>query len=80
MCSSDLALDMIRIDLEQSTFVPMTDTDELLAHLAWSGSSREVTDVWVAGDKVVAGGEVLSIDTERAIAEVRQRALRLARG
>ncbi len=74
------ALDMIRIDLEQSTFVPMTDTDELLAHLAWSGSSREVTDVWVAGDKVVAGGEVLSIDTERAIAEVRQRALRLARG
>ncbi|MDP6177304.1 MAG: amidohydrolase [Acidimicrobiales bacterium] len=72
------ALDMIRIDLDQSTFVPVTDIDELLAHLAWSGSSRKVTDVWVAGEKVVADGEVLTVDTERAVAEVRERALRLA--
>jgi len=80
-CLSDgYALDMIRIDLDQSTFVPVTDTDELLAHLAWSGSSRKVTDVWIAGEKVVADGEVLTVDTERAVAEVRERAVRLARG
>lgn len=71
-------LDMIRIDLDESTFVPITGSDELLAHLAWSGSSRTVTDVWVAGTQVVANGELLTVDMERAIAEVRSRALRLA--
>jgi len=73
-------LDMIRIDLDHATFVPITEPDELLAHLAWSGSSRRVTDVWVAGEKVVADGEVLTIDMERTLAEVGERALRLARG
>ncbi len=74
------ALDMIRIDLDHATFAPITEPDELLAHLAWSGSSRRVTDVWVAGEKVVANGEMLTIDMERALAEVGERALRLARG
>jgi len=72
------AADMIRVDLEQSTFVPVTSPDELIAHLAWSGSNRLVTDVWVAGKQVVVGGEVQTVDTERARAQVQERARRLA--
>ena len=70
--------DMIRIDLDQSTFVPVTETDDLISHLAWSGSSRKVTDVWVAGNPVVVHGEVQTVDMERAMAQVRERARRLA--
>ncbi len=72
------AADMIRLDLAQSTFVPVTSPDELIAHLAWSGSNRLVTDVWVAGKQVVVGGEVQTVDTERARAQVQERARRLA--
>ena len=73
-------LDMIRMDLGHTSFVPVTEPDELLAHVAWSGSTRRVTDVWVAGEKVVSDGEMLTVDMERVIAEVGKRALRLARG
>ena len=70
--------DIIRIDLNQSTFVPVTSPDELIAHLAWSGSNRLVTDVWVAGRQVVVDGSVQTVDTERAQAQVQERACRLA--
>jgi 5-methylthioadenosine/S-adenosylhomocysteine deaminase len=72
------AADMIRIDLDQSTFVPVTDTDDLIAHLAWSGSARKITDVWVAGKPIVVRGEIQTVDMERALAQVRERARRLA--
>jgi len=70
--------DMIRINTDYSTFTPSTDLNETLAHLVWSGSSREVTDVWVAGFKVLSEGELVTIDEERALREVKERALRLA--
>ena len=69
---------MIRVDLNQNTFVPVTSPDELIAHLAWSGSNRLVTDVWVAGEQVVVDGKVQTVDTERARAQVQERARRLA--
>jgi len=72
------AADLIRIDLDHHAFVPVTEPAELLAHLAWAGTDRSVTDVWVAGDPVVVGGEVVTVDEERARAEVQQRAQRLA--
>ncbi len=72
------AADMVRIDLDVSTFVPVTAPEELTAHLAWSGSSRSVTDVWVAGDRVVAAGQLLTVDVDRALFEVGRRAQRLA--
>jgi len=74
------AADMIRIDLDHHAFVPVTEPADLLAHLAWAGSDRLVSDVWVAGNQVVAGGRVLTVDEERARAEVQQRAQRLAAG
>ncbi|MGY9074030.1 MAG: amidohydrolase family protein [Acidimicrobiales bacterium] len=70
--------DFIRLDLDDAAFVPVTSPDELIAHLGWSAAARHVTDVWVAGEQVVAGGVCTSVDEERARAEVQKRALRLA--
>ena len=70
--------DMIRIDTNCSTFTPSTDLNETLAHLVWSGSNREVTDVWVAGSKVLSEGDLVTIDEEKALREVKERAFRLA--
>lgn len=71
--------DMCRIDLDQPAYVPVTEPRDLLAHLVWAGSSRHVTDVWVAGRHVVAGGECLGMDRAEACAEVARRGARLAR-
>ena len=70
--------DMIRIDTNYSTFTPSTDLNETLAHLVWSGSNREVTDVWVGGSKVLSEGDLVTIDEESALREVRESAFRLA--
>lgn len=74
------AADFQRLDLDHHAFVPVTDASELLAHVAWSGGDRRVSDVWVAGEPVVVDGVVLHVDEERARAEVQQRAERLAAG
>ena len=72
------AADMMAVSLDDPSFVPLLDDAMLLDHLVWSGSSRMVTDVWVAGEQVVAGREVRTVDVERARAEVHRRATRLA--
>ena len=71
--------DMIRLDLDDVAFVPVTSPQELIAHVAWAGGSRHVTDVWVGGERVVAGAVCLTVDESRARYEVQRRALRLAR-
>ena len=71
--------DMIRLDIEDPAFVPVTRPEELVAHLAWSAGARHVTDVWVEGARVVEDGQCLTIDMERAVAEGHERGRRLAR-
>ena len=70
--------DMIRLDIDDVAFVPVTSPQELIAHVAWSGGSRHVTDVWVGGERVVAGRVCLTVDEARARFEVQHRAQRLA--
>ena len=74
------AADFIRIDLDRPSFTPVTEPAELLAHLVWTGTDRSVTDVWVAGQRVVEAGVVQTLDVDRARAEVQERAVRLATG
>ncbi len=69
--------DMIALRLDDPGFVPLLDDAQLIEHLVWSASSRLVTEVWVAGTKVVASGRCLTVDTRRAGAEVQARAERL---
>ncbi|MEM9561024.1 MAG: amidohydrolase [Actinomycetota bacterium] len=67
--------DIVRVDLDQPAFTPRLD---LLTLLVFAGSSRHVTDVWVAGRPVVVDGEVTTVDVDRARHEVEQRGRRLA--
>lgn len=70
--------DMIRLDIDDVAFVPVTSQAELIAHVAWAGGSRHVTDVWVGGERIVAGRVCLTVDEARARYEVQHRAQRLA--
>ena len=67
--------DIIRIDTDQPAFSPGID---LLTHLVFAGSSRFVTDVWVAGRRVVDRGTLTTVDVGRCLDEVATRGRRLA--
>jgi 5-methylthioadenosine/S-adenosylhomocysteine deaminase len=69
--------DMIRLNTDDARFTPSVNQAELLGHLVWAGSGHLVTDVWVGGEAVVAGGASVRIDGERARMEVGRRARRL---
>jgi 5-methylthioadenosine/S-adenosylhomocysteine deaminase len=69
--------DLIRLRTDDARFVPSLNAAELLGHLVWAGAGYLVTDVWVGGEAVVAGGRCTRIDGAQARAEVRERAHRL---
>jgi 5-methylthioadenosine/S-adenosylhomocysteine deaminase len=70
--------DMVLLRLDDVVFTPQVDDRDLVSHLVWAASSRLVESVWVAGEQVVAHGEPLRVDVERARREVQERAVRLA--
>ncbi|MBA2766448.1 MAG: amidohydrolase [Solirubrobacterales bacterium] len=70
--------DMVLVDLDDPGYVPVVDDPDLITHTVWSASSRLVTDVWVAGRRVVAEGRCLTVDAGEARAQVQRRAERLA--
>jgi 5-methylthioadenosine/S-adenosylhomocysteine deaminase len=72
------AADVVRLRLDDPVFVPTLEDRDLVSHLVWSSSSRLVSDVWVAGRRVVEDGRCVSVDVERAAREVQARAARLA--
>jgi 5-methylthioadenosine/S-adenosylhomocysteine deaminase len=69
--------DMMAVSLDDPAFVPLLHDGMLIEHLVWSASSRLVTDVWVAGVRVVEGRRHKTIDVEQARHEVSRRAARL---
>ncbi len=69
--------DVVRLRTDDARFVPSVTDRELLGHLVWAGAGYLVTDVWVAGERVVDAGRCTMIDGERARTEVGQRARRL---
>ncbi|WP_414811930.1 amidohydrolase [Paenibacillus algorifonticola] len=54
--------DFIAIDIEQPHFYPQTD---IVSHLVYSGSGRDVKHVWVDGRQVVRDGECTLLDEEK---------------
>ncbi len=69
--------DVIRIDLDRPVFAPGR-VEDLVSHLVYQGSGGNVTDVWVAGEQVIAAGKSTRVDQAEAMAEVRARGHRLA--
>jgi 5-methylthioadenosine/S-adenosylhomocysteine deaminase len=69
--------DVIRLRTDDPRFSPAVDETELLGHLVWAGAGYLVTDVWVAGERVVEDGRCTRVDGEQARAEVTRRAGRL---
>jgi len=47
--------------------------------LVYCASGREVSDVWVGGEPVVAGGRLVTVDVERHLPRARELATKLAR-
>ncbi len=72
--------DFVRVELDDAAFVPADDDADMLTLLVWAASSRLVTDVWVAGRRLVEGGVCRSVDEARAREEVTRRARRLSAG
>ncbi len=71
--------DIIRIELDHPALTPGIG-DDLLSHLVFAGSARFVSDVWVAGRRVVERGRLSSLDVDEALHQVRVRGRRLAQG
>ncbi|HKY48438.1 MAG TPA: amidohydrolase [Acidimicrobiia bacterium] len=74
--ASGCRADMVLIDTDP--LMPVVDEGDLLTHLVYSGSPSLVRDVWVEGERVVAGGQPLNIDMTDARRDVTGRARRLA--
>ena len=72
--------DMVLVNLEDSVLGPLHHDAQLVEHVVWSGSSRLVTDVWVAGRQLVAGGACLTVDVDEARRQVEARSRRLLVG
>ena len=70
--------DLIRLRTDDARFTPAINDAELLGHLVWAGAGYLVTDVWVGGAQVVEDGQCMTVDSDRARAEVGKRARRLA--
>ena len=62
--------DVVRLDLDHPEFATGIEAD-LFNNLVWAGGRHHVTDVWVAGQRVVAGGEMTTVDAPEIYAQAR---------
>ncbi|WP_197319598.1 amidohydrolase family protein [Saccharomonospora sp. NB11] len=71
--------DLVHVNLDDPAFATGLDVpdEQVLANLVWAAGSRTVTDVWVAGQQVVAGGEPTRVDRAAAQADVAEASVHL---
>lgn len=60
--------DIVLIDTDRPEMQPLFNP---VSNLIYSGSGALVSDVWVAGDRVVDAGQLVQVDFERIIRQVR---------
>ncbi len=63
--------DLVMVSLQGLHFVPVLRGGDfnVPAHLVFTASGHDVTDVWVRGCRLVSGGEVTSVDVARVAAD-----------
>ena len=54
--------DFIALDIDQPHYYPHTD---FVSHVVYSASSKDVTDVWVDGRRLLENGEPTTLDEEK---------------
>ncbi|BBH20950.1 5-methylthioadenosine/S-adenosylhomocysteine deaminase [Paenibacillus baekrokdamisoli] len=69
MLKEGMKADFIALNVEQPHFYPQTD---MVSHLVYSGSGRDVLHVWIDGKQVVKNGECLLLDEARIRHEAQQ--------
>jgi 5-methylthioadenosine/S-adenosylhomocysteine deaminase len=71
--------DLVHVSAEDSAFVGGLGVPDpqLLANLVWAAGSRAVSDVWVAGEHVLADGVPTRVDPGQALAGARSASNRL---
>jgi len=69
--------DLVHVDLDDPAFADPADDAQLLSNLVWAAGARLVTDVWVAGEAVLAGGEPTRVDRAATTAGLRAVAARV---
>jgi 5-methylthioadenosine/S-adenosylhomocysteine deaminase len=70
--------DMIRVSLEHVAYDPVHSPEDVVSHLVWVGSARDVADVWVGGVHVVADRVLLTVDVDEARDELRAASRRIS--
>ncbi|GLZ37452.1 amidohydrolase [Actinokineospora sp. NBRC 105648] len=60
--------DVVHVGIDDPAFAAGVDVadEHLLSNLVWTAGSRTITDVWVAGEQVVAAGEPTQVDRREA--------------
>ncbi|KAA9151909.1 amidohydrolase [Amycolatopsis acidicola] len=71
--------DFVHIEPDDFTLALGLDVpdEQLLANLVWATGSRQVRDVWVAGDQVLAEGESTRADSAKVRAAAKESAARI---
>jgi 5-methylthioadenosine/S-adenosylhomocysteine deaminase len=69
MLRAGMKADLIAIDIDQPQYYPRTD---LLSHLVYAGSGRDVKHVWVDGEQIVKDRVSLRLDEEKIYAEAQR--------
>lgn len=71
--------DLVHVSTDGFAFAAGLDVpdEQLLANLVWAAGSRQVRDVWVAGDRVISDGQSTRVDREKAQVAARESAARL---
>jgi 5-methylthioadenosine/S-adenosylhomocysteine deaminase len=70
--------DVVMLDVEDTVAVPVFGPETYISHAVYSFSARLVDSVWVEGHQVVKGGEILTVDEERARVAAQKTALDLS--
>ncbi|SES48406.1 amidohydrolase family protein [Actinokineospora terrae] len=65
--------DLVHVGVDDPAFAGGLDIGDghLLSNLVWAAGARTVEDVWVAGERVVAGGVVTTVDEGGALVAAR---------
>lgn len=64
--------DVVHVSTDDLAFVDPDDDVQLVSNLVWASGARGVRDVWVAGEPVLADGDLARVDPAEVLAGARR--------